>query len=97
MEGRSLKAQLLFEIISDCYERKSLIINTNIEFSRWVNVFYDEQMTSAIVDRVLHHCQLLLFPGQSNRASKKWTMPLRQWKPAMNRFQLEYGDRFSNE
>ena len=62
-----LGAQLLFEIISECYERKSLIINTNIEFSRWVNVFYDEQMTSAIVDRVLHHCHLLLFPGQSNR------------------------------
>ncbi len=62
-----LGAQLLFEIISECYERKSLIINTNMEFSRWVNVFYDEQMTSAIVDRVLHHCHLLLFPGQSNR------------------------------
>lgn len=60
-------AQLLFEIVSECYERKSLIINTNIEFSRWVNVFYDEQMTSAIVDRVLHHCHLLLFPGPSNR------------------------------
>jgi putative transposase len=31
------------------------------------------------------------------QASKKWTMPLRDWKPAMNRFQLEYGDRFSDE
>ena len=62
-----LGAQLLFEIVSECYERKSLIINTNMEFSRWVNVFYDEQMTSAIVDRVLHHCHLLLFPGPSNR------------------------------
>ncbi|MCK5655000.1 MAG: IS21-like element helper ATPase IstB [Candidatus Aureabacteria bacterium] len=60
-------AQLLFEIVSECYERKSLIINTNIEFSRWVNVFYDENMTSAIVDRLLHHCHLLLFPGPSNR------------------------------
>jgi len=60
-------AQLLFEIVSECYERKSLIINTNIEFSRWVNVFYDEKMTSAIVDRLLHHCHLLLFPGPSNR------------------------------
>jgi DNA replication protein DnaC len=60
-------AQLLFEVISECYERKTLIINTNIEFSRWVNVFYDEQMTGAILDRVLHHCHLLLFPGQSNR------------------------------
>lgn len=60
-------AQLLFEVISECYERRSLIINTNIEFSRWVNVFYDEQMTGAILDRVLHHCHLLLFPGPSNR------------------------------
>jgi len=60
-------AQLLFEVISECYERKTLIINTNIEFSRWVNVFYDEQMTGAIIDRVLHHCHLLLFPGPSNR------------------------------
>ena len=60
-------AQLLFELISECYERKTLIINTNIEFSRWVNVFYDEQMTGAILDRILHHCHLLLFPGPSNR------------------------------
>lgn len=60
-------AQLLFELVSECYERKTLIINTNIEFSRWVNVFYDEQMTGAIIDRILHHCHLLLFPGQSNR------------------------------
>jgi DNA replication protein DnaC len=60
-------AQLLFGVISECYERKTLIINTNTEFSRWVNVFYDEQMTGAILDRILHHCHLLLFPGQSNR------------------------------
>jgi len=60
-------SQLLFQLISECYERKSIIINTNIEFSRWVNVFYDEQMTGALVDRLLHHCHLLLFPGQSNR------------------------------
>jgi DNA replication protein DnaC len=60
-------AQLLFEVISECYEHKTLIINTNIEFSRWVNVFYDEQMTGAILDRILHHCHLLLFPGQSHR------------------------------
>lgn len=60
-------AQLLFEVISECYERKTLILNTNLEFSKWVNVFYDEQMTSAILDRVLHHCHLLLFPGPSNR------------------------------
>jgi len=60
-------AQLLFEVISECYEQKSIIINTNIEFSRWVNVFYDEQMTGAILNRLLHHCHLLLFSGASHR------------------------------
>jgi len=60
-------AQLLFEVISERYENKAVIINTNIEFSRWVDIFYDEQMTGAIVDRILHHCHLLLFFGQSNR------------------------------
>lgn len=60
-------SQLLFEIISDCYERRSIILNTNLEFSRWVNVLYDEQMTAAMLDRLLHHCYLLLFPGTSNR------------------------------
>jgi DNA replication protein DnaC len=67
-------AQLLFEVISECYERKTLIINTNIEFSRWVNVFYDEQMTGAIIDRLLHHCHLLMFPGQSNRMRESGLM-----------------------
>jgi DNA replication protein DnaC len=60
-------AQLLFEVISECYEQKSIIINTNIEFSRWVNIFYDEQMTGAILDRLLHHCHLILFEGTSHR------------------------------
>lgn len=60
-------AQLLFEVISQCYEQKSIIINTNMEFSRWVNIFYDEQMTSAILDRILHHCHLILFEGPSIR------------------------------
>ncbi|MBT9144152.1 MAG: Insertion sequence IS5376 putative ATP-binding protein [Syntrophomonadaceae bacterium] len=60
-------AQLLFEVVSECYEQRSLVITTNMEFSRWVNVFYDEQMTTAILDRVLHHCHLLVFPGASHR------------------------------
>jgi len=66
-EGWPDGAGILIELIVECYERKSLIITTNIEFSRWVNVFYDEQMTGAILDRLLHHCHLLLFTGTSYR------------------------------
>ena len=60
-------AQLLFDYLSEIYEQKSIILNTNLEFSRWVNVLYDEQMTAALVGRLMHHCHLLLFPGENNR------------------------------
>ena len=60
-------AQLLFDYLSEIHERKSVILNTNLEFSRWVNVLYDEQMTAALVGRLMHHCHLLLFPGENNR------------------------------
>jgi DNA replication protein DnaC len=60
-------AQLLFDYLSEIHERKSIILNTNLEFSRWVNVLYDEQMTAALVGRLTHHCHLLLFSGENNR------------------------------
>jgi DNA replication protein DnaC len=59
--------QLLFQIISECYETKSIIITTNLEFSKWNGVFYDEKMTSAIIDRLVHHSHLLIFTGTSWR------------------------------
>jgi len=60
-------AQLLFDYLSEIHEQKSIILNTNLEFSRWVNVLYDEQMTAALVGRLMHHCYLILFPGENNR------------------------------
>lgn len=60
-------SQLLFDYLSEIHEQKSIILNTNLEFSRWVNILYDEQMTAALVGRLMHHCHLLLFPGQNNR------------------------------
>lgn len=60
-------AQLLFDYLSEIHEKKVVILNTNLEFSRWVNVLYDEQMTAALVGRLMHHCHLILFPGENNR------------------------------
>lgn len=60
-------AQLLFDFLSEIYEKKPVILNTNLEFSRWVNVLYDDQMTAALIGRLTHHCHLLLFPGENNR------------------------------
>lgn len=60
-------ARLLFQVISDSYERRSLVITTNLEFSRWATVFGDDQMAAAVVDRVCHHGRLLQFRGESYR------------------------------
>jgi len=60
-------SQLLFQVISECYEKRSLIITTNLEFSKWNNIFYDEKLTSAIIDRIIHHSHLLIFNGSSYR------------------------------
>ncbi len=60
-------AQLLFRVIADSYEARSLVITTNLEFSKWGSVFTDEQMTAAIIDRLAHHGHLLIFEGESYR------------------------------
>ena len=60
-------ARLLFQVVSDSYERRSLVITTNLEFSRWATVFEDDQMAAAVVDRVCHHDRLLQFRGESYR------------------------------
>lgn len=48
-------SQLLFRVISDSYERKSLILTTNLEFSKWGGIFTDDQMAAAMTDRLVHH------------------------------------------
>lgn len=60
-------SQLLFQVISDCYEKISLIITTNLEFSKWNGIFYEEKLTNALIDRLVHHSHLLVFNGESHR------------------------------
>lgn len=60
-------SQLLFQVIADCYEKRSLIITTNIEFSKWNGIFYDDQLTGALIDRLVHHSHLIVFDRESWR------------------------------
>lgn len=60
-------SQLLFRVISDSYENKSLILTTNIEFSKWCSLFTNTQMAAAMIDRLVHHGHLLIFEGPSYR------------------------------
>ncbi|MEG6521047.1 IS21-like element helper ATPase IstB [Desulfotomaculum sp. 1211_IL3151] len=58
---------LLFQFCSERYERGSLIITTNLDFSRWEKVFGDNALTIALLDRLTHHAHVLPFEGESYR------------------------------
>lgn len=60
-------ARLLFQVVSGAYERQSVAVTTNLEFSRWGQVFGDDRMAAAVIDRVVHHGRLLRFRGESYR------------------------------
>jgi len=60
-------ARLLFQAFSERYLKASILITSNLEFSRWLEVFGDERMTGALLDRLTHHCHVLEFNGDSYR------------------------------
>lgn len=60
-------ARLLFQVITAAYEKQTLILTTNLEFSRWGTVFGDDNMAAAVIDRIVHHGRLLQFRGDSYR------------------------------
>ena len=60
-------AELLFEIISQRYERGSIIITSNLPFDEWTEVFGAERLTGAILDRLTHHVHSLEMNGESYR------------------------------
>lgn len=58
---------LLFQFCAERYERGSLLVTTNLDFARWVEVFTDAALTAALLDRLTHHAHVLLFQGESYR------------------------------
>jgi DNA replication protein DnaC len=62
-----LSSQLLFNVISNSYEQQSVIVTSNLQFGRWNEMFGDDRLTAALIDRLVHRAHILSFTGPSLR------------------------------
>jgi DNA replication protein DnaC len=58
---------MVFQLVSRRYERGSIVLTSNKAFSEWGQVFSDEVLATAILDRLLHHCDVISINGPSYR------------------------------
>jgi len=62
--------ELLFNLLAERHERRSTLVTTNLAFSEWVQVFGDEKLTTALLDRLAHHAHILTTKGKSYRTGR---------------------------
>jgi DNA replication protein DnaC len=60
-------AELLFQVFADRYERRSVLVTSNLAFSEWGTVFQGDRMTAALLDRLTHRCEIFETNGESYR------------------------------
>ena len=68
MQHDRAEMEVLFTLLAERYERKSVMITSNLIFSKWDQIFKDPMTTAAAIDRVVHHAVVLEFLGPSARA-----------------------------
>ena len=62
-----LGAELLFDVVSQAYERTSTLVTTNLPFEQWTEVLDNQRLTGAVLDRLTHRCHILQASGESYR------------------------------
>ena len=60
-------ANLFFQLVSSRYEHTSLILTSNLPFARWGEVFGDQVVAAAMIDRIVHHAEVITLKGSSYR------------------------------
>ena len=71
-------AQLIFQFCSTLYERVAMIVTTNLRFADWVQVFGEERLTAALLDRLTHKAHILEFVGESYRFRQRMQQEAQQ-------------------
>ena len=64
------EVEVLFTFLAERYERRSVMITSNLVFSQWEKIFKDPMTTAAAIDRLVHHCSILELTGSSYRTDK---------------------------
>ena len=71
-------ADLLFQVVSRRYEKRSVILTTNLTFSDWPTIFPNAACTTALIDRLVHHSEIITIEGKSYRAREAEEKPTRR-------------------
>jgi DNA replication protein DnaC len=82
-------AELLFQVFADRYERRSLLLTSNLPFGEWAQIFQGERMTAALLDRLTHRCHIFEMNGESYRFRE--SMKARKGKGARGKDGAEEG------